>query len=192
MLLHEKKLKQYSVSPRFNTTLAATTSLNRSVLSPFLGDSLYHCATFPGCVDDLNVIWGKLNQIPQGTWLNDGRVSDEVLLKIHWLHGLCEGNLREIRAMGKVNKLWRCGQVFTSPICTSSPFFTVHKCLDRVLKSKGLILQYNLGRKQWTCELFVSLWIYSWGSTNRSKIWGHLGYFCWESSSSFWIIFNSQ
>ncbi len=66
---------------------------NHTVPLPFLWDGLRHCATLPGCVDDLNVIWGKLNQISQGTWLNDGRVSDEVLLKIHRLHRLREWNL---------------------------------------------------------------------------------------------------
>ena len=82
---------------------------NHTADLPFLWDSLRHCATFPGCVDDLNIIWGKLNQISQGTWLNDGRVSDEVFLKIHRLNCLCEGNLvgdeekGEIREMEKVN-----------------------------------------------------------------------------------------
>lgn len=40
---------------------------NHTADLPFLWDSLRHCATFPGCVDDLNIIWGKLNQISQGT-----------------------------------------------------------------------------------------------------------------------------
>lgn len=62
--------------------------------SPFLWNSLCHSATFPWCVDDLDIIWGKLNQISQGTGLDDGRVSDKVLLKIHRLHRLCEGNLQ--------------------------------------------------------------------------------------------------
>ena len=68
---------------------------NHPVLLPFLRNGLWHCATLPGCVDDFNVIGGELDQIPQGAGLNDGRVGDEVLLKIHRLHRLCEGNLRE-------------------------------------------------------------------------------------------------
>lgn len=74
-------------------TTKNTPNLSSTAALPVFRDSLYHCATLPGCVDDLNVIWGKLNQISQGTWLNDGRVSDKVLLKIHRLHRLRERNL---------------------------------------------------------------------------------------------------
>lgn len=88
-----------------------STSSSHPVALPFFRYSLHHGATLPGCVDDLNVIWGKLNQISQGTWLNDGRVSDKVLLKIHRLHRLRERNLvggeevwqGEIGGMGEVN-----------------------------------------------------------------------------------------
>lgn len=84
-----KKLYFNSKSQTLNALIYNQESL------PFLRDSLHHCAALPGCVDDLNVIRRKLNQISQGTWFNDGRVSDEVLLKIHWFHCLCEGNLED-------------------------------------------------------------------------------------------------
>lgn len=42
-------------------------SFQSSDTLPFFWDSLCDCATFPGCVDDLDVIWGKLNQVSQGT-----------------------------------------------------------------------------------------------------------------------------
>lgn len=66
---------------------------NNTVSSPFFWNSLCHCATFPRRGDDLDVIGRKLDQVSQRARVDDGRVSDEVLLKIHRLHGLCEGNL---------------------------------------------------------------------------------------------------
>lgn len=61
--------------------------------SPFFWNGLCHRATFPRRVDDLDVIRRKLDQVSQRARVHDGRVSDEVLLKIHRLHCLCEGNL---------------------------------------------------------------------------------------------------
>lgn len=67
--------------------------LNNAASSPFFWDGLCHRATFPWRGDDLDVVGGKLDQISQRARVDDGRVSDEVLFKIHRLHCLCEGNL---------------------------------------------------------------------------------------------------
>jgi len=99
--------------------------------SPFLRDRWRHRATLPGRVDDLDVIRGELDQISQGTRLDDGRVSDEVVLKIHRLHGLCEGDLvSDERGGGEKRD--------TLSVLLSAPLFflflNVHTCHVKVLK----------------------------------------------------------
>lgn len=99
--------------------------LNNAASSPFFWDGLCHRATFPWRGDDLDVVGGKLDQISQRARVDDGRVSDEVLFKIHRLHCLCEGNLlveRREEKWGTVRERTRLTQLGFFQI--GKPFFS--------------------------------------------------------------------
>ncbi len=62
--------------------------------SPLLRHSLAKRSTLSWRVKHFNVIWRKLDQISQRSWLYKRRVCDQILFKIHWLYSLCQRNLQ--------------------------------------------------------------------------------------------------
>lgn len=120
--------------------------------SPFLWNSLCHSATFPCCVDDLDIIRGKLNQISQWAGLDDGRVSDKVLLKIHRLHRLCEGNLQGNEEAGGDTALYfRKTQQENEPKerAASSLDNLFHRSASRLMSMKRDWYQKSVINKPW-------------------------------------------
>ncbi len=62
--------------------------------SPLLRHSLAKSSALSWRVKHFNIIWRKLDQISQRSWLYKRRMCDQILFKIHWLYSLCQRNLQ--------------------------------------------------------------------------------------------------
>ncbi|KAI1236893.1 hypothetical protein IHE44_0015151 [Lamprotornis superbus] len=65
---------------------------------PLLGHGRHERAALAGRVNHLDVIGGKLQQVPQGPRLQGQRVGAEIILQVHGLHSFCERHLGTHRA----------------------------------------------------------------------------------------------